>query len=530
MTGGTYTTAPSYRVVFSAGTVTVVPTVGGTMGCGSGVTVAPTFTLSGGSPVGGTQATVTPTLGTYIASVPVLSGGSGFISLPTLAVTDSEGTGAVLVAVMSGVSPGDVLSYTASWGWMTTAIGGAVSSPQPGSLTPASITNFSGQIEGPVGLLAGFPTKKTLKFGVNAESEPTSYESPGSLFANYAQRITGPANGHGWQISGATIPESMYTVDGIPTGWYPTYAADSTLSAIFYTPNATNPFDAKLSPSLVGTWTIVYDDPNVKTGNAAILGLTSLSSATITGPTTTILGTTVTMAYTVAADSAISWDIKLSVTYSQPGGEWTISNLWIIPPNNPISRANPLAIDANYRALVTSSKGAVPAVIRTMDACAYDAGYSNYIDASDLLAVSSFSWGGADPRASTWRPGSAGQPAAIGHDHLERLPALQHEPGRRDLCLVVAEHLFRGVGIDGHGRLRPLPDAARDRQRPVPGRRGHPGPGLCRDRAGHDPGRRPRAQERAVHRDRVGQRLPARSRLPAPRPWPRSRGSSSRCG
>ncbi len=103
MSGASYTgTAPSARVALSGTTLSVVPTVGGLLGCGSGVTAGPsTLSMSGGL---GSGATATATLTGGIAFLALTAGGSGYTS-GSVAVTISDsgsGTGATATATVSG--------------------------------------------------------------------------------------------------------------------------------------------------------------------------------------------------------------------------------------------------------------------------------------------------------------------------------------------------------------------------------------------------------------------------------------------
>ena len=87
-------TAQAIAVVSPTGTVVaVLPICAGLMGCGSGYSSGspPSVAISG---AGGTGATATATVSSYIESIPVISPGSGFTSLPTITISGGSGTGA----------------------------------------------------------------------------------------------------------------------------------------------------------------------------------------------------------------------------------------------------------------------------------------------------------------------------------------------------------------------------------------------------------------------------------------------------
>jgi methionine-rich copper-binding protein CopC len=117
-----------------------------------------------------------------------------------------------------------------------------------------------------------------------------------------------------------------------------------------------------------------------------------VASATLASgyPKTTISGTTVTIAYDFVFAGA--WDIVLRLTVSQPQGLWTISNLFVIPPNNTVSRTPALAMDDNVVAWLTSAGSHTPAAIRVMDSSADYGGASNFIDPSDIPPPTNFAW------------------------------------------------------------------------------------------------------------------------------------------
>ena len=147
---------------FSGGSVTgFVVFVPGT---GYSGTVTPT--VSGG---GGSGATFhAATISNVIAYIPVTSSNSNLTGPPAITITDGTGTGAVAVPVMSGIQPSDVVTYTASDGWLTTAAGLAPAAPSVYST--GSVANYVGQLEPALGGFLGFDLpagQKTFQLGYN---------------------------------------------------------------------------------------------------------------------------------------------------------------------------------------------------------------------------------------------------------------------------------------------------------------------------------------------------------------------------
>ena len=218
--------------------------------------------------------------------------------------------------------------------------------------------------------------------------------------------------------------------DGHPTSW--TNPTTSTISISVYDPTGSNGIDGFQSsngvPSLYGTWTLIYDDSQAGTANATTLSLStgnnanmafSQSSSTTSGNTTTI-----TYSQAQAKYNATNLSADLSLNVSQPTttnstGSWNISNLFIIPPNNPSATraslmANPLAMDANVRKWLVSSKNQTPAALRFMDANA-TSGISNYQLAADLPDPSWFAWGGVKvPSSFPYNSDGAGNNTSYG--------------------------------------------------------------------------------------------------------------------
>ena len=172
--GGAYTQQAWAWVKVVSGSVTsVVPLTGSSLAYGTGYSGTLTgVTLNGGS---GTGLTVSCTIGNYIQSAPVTNPGSELTAPPTFTITDGTGAGAAAVAVMSGPLSTDVLTYSASSGWLTTKVNstsGLLRLPRP----TAPVTNWVGQLEGPTGRMLGFTATPTMLVGGNVSTD-TDYES-----------------------------------------------------------------------------------------------------------------------------------------------------------------------------------------------------------------------------------------------------------------------------------------------------------------------------------------------------------------
>ena len=179
----------------------------------------------------GKSASVQPILSTYIASVPVTAGGSGYTSAPTISVSDPTGTGATFVPIMSGVSSGDTMTYRRPAGWITPSIGGL---PLGGvqAASGAHMDNWTGQREGASGGFAAFAQTPTMPAGVNVGEQPTNY----SLLA-----FTGKNRLHqggGWGTSGGG---SLSSSAGVPVSW--TLPATTVIQNSLYGPSGPNYLD-----------------------------------------------------------------------------------------------------------------------------------------------------------------------------------------------------------------------------------------------------------------------------------------------
>jgi hypothetical protein len=95
-----------------------------------------------------------------IATVPVISPGSGYTSAPTIAVSGTGGgSGAVVAPMMSGPGPGDVVTYSAPAGWLATAAGNVPAA------SGAPVANYAGMLDPWVA-----QAPRTMPIGMNITS------------------------------------------------------------------------------------------------------------------------------------------------------------------------------------------------------------------------------------------------------------------------------------------------------------------------------------------------------------------------
>jgi hypothetical protein len=394
----------------------------------------------------GPNASITCTIGNYVQSVPVMNGGSGFTSPPTITIHDTgSGTGAVAAPIMSGPLSSDVLTYSAASQWLTTALsfialGGNITSGSPTvtGMTTSSLSvgdtascpgfiplnttvaaiNSGSSITLSQNAIASTSSGATIYFGVplntaSASSAPMTNqvgvleESPGHLsgFRATPTMLLG-ANAPSQQSGAATVfmaknkmlcsaPWKMgsgatsLTFDSLwnPASWTP----GGTITASPYTGGAQFPF-------FMGVFTLQYDDAFYAGGApaATTVNLVSFdSTSNITLISHTVSGTTVTNTYNVSypASPPASYAPNLQVNLIAPSdGLYHLSNIWLFAPGNTIDRSNRYALDDNMVAFLTGPTGRGPAVMRFMDSINGFAGLSNWIDPSDIQNPNNASW------------------------------------------------------------------------------------------------------------------------------------------
>jgi hypothetical protein len=442
VSGGTSTVQATALVTVAGGrVVSAVPLTGGVLGYGSGYTVAP-GTQTIGTTDGGSGATLTCTVGNYIQSIPVIHSSSDFTSPPTITIHDTgSGTGAVAAPIMSGPLSSDVLTYSASGQWLTTALSftalaGNITSGSPtvtgmntsslsvgdtascsgfiplgatiatinsgSSITlsanatasgsqaiyfgvplntagasGAPMTNYVGTLEGPTGHLSGFTATPTMLLGANAPDQPSG--GPAVFMAKNKMLCA-----HPWAMGSGT---TSLTYDSL---WNPaTWTPGGTITAFVYGSGFPYPY-------FMGVWTLQYDDANAGTVNATAVSITAYqSTSNITLESHTVSGTTVTNTYNVAYPTSppSNYSPNLQVNLIAPSdGLYHLSNIWLFAPGNTIDRSDRYALDDNAVAFLTGPTGRGPASLRFMDSINNQGGMSNWIDPDDIQNPNNVSW------------------------------------------------------------------------------------------------------------------------------------------
>jgi hypothetical protein len=216
----------------------------------------------------GSAVSITPVVSNYIAYVPVTSGGSGYTGLPTLTVSDASGTGASLRAMMSGVSAGDTMTYSAPASWIApySSIPFPSTVPYGGlqAVTNASMANWTGQAEGATAGFGAFALPKTLLAGGNVGEQPVSLATPQYLVKNQLHRSGG------WSVNQQTTSTTVTrnTATGDLISW--TYPTTTVMGNTCYSVGlgGQNYLDSMGWPNQVGQWTWQHVDPNVNTSLA----------------------------------------------------------------------------------------------------------------------------------------------------------------------------------------------------------------------------------------------------------------------
>jgi len=353
---------------------------------GSGYT-APTVTATGcvfGAPVLSAGA---------ITSIPVVSSTSNHTAPPTITITDSTGSGAAAVAVMSGPGPTDTVLFSAAAGWIVTGAGNAPTA------VAAPVANYAGQLEPGIGGYLGFgmPATPSLEVGWNVSQPISNAGENYNISANWLHRGNNP-----WTGAFTSAP------DGLPL------TITGTASTPISNCNGSNQVDANNYPDQTGTWTLIADDaaPGLSlsmmtpawssNGNAVVtpLGTAGLVSAgTLSGG----VQTGRVWQWTVArSGSAISWNLSLGLQVNTPGASgtypFTLQNMWLYDPATTAaaapgypSRSNLYLPDETLvKWCTTPHSGA--ASLRFVDSTAGSGGLSNVVDPPDILSPTSFSW------------------------------------------------------------------------------------------------------------------------------------------
>jgi hypothetical protein len=394
-TGGTGTGARVLFTVSAGQIVAATPTVTTPQGYGLGYTLGDSLTVPT-SGAGGSGATVTANVSRYIQYVPVNSSNAGMTAAPTINVSDSTGTGAAIVPIMSGPANTDTVTFDAADAWLSTGLG------FPAATTAGSVGNYVGQDEPALGGIPAFnfpANQRTLQAGANGPIGSPFNFALLNFIKNRAHNIAGGS----WTSPGGTV---TVAADGTPSSWTGGYVYN-----YFNYNNPGNGVDSRASPGVPGTFTIQFTDPNASGANAMVCLVAVQYNDNLSGQDTlggspgagwnghastynrAVNGTTVTITYTVSRINSTNpdvWGVDLLIQFSNPLKQYTISNLTIVPPKRDNSAeslpSGPVDVHDNFTALCTTPNGKHPACIRTL------LWNSNYVEPADLPNVTDFSW------------------------------------------------------------------------------------------------------------------------------------------
>jgi hypothetical protein len=245
----------------------VAPVCGGPMGSGvgytgttlNGVSLPGSGAFSGvtgvwqNTPVAGSGLTVNCVIGNYPIPPLVTDPGTDFVSPPSFAITDTggSGTGATCVPVMTGPAPTDVLTVTAPAGLFTCTVPAPSVPPATNGgpsppLTNAPVTNFAGQLEGPVGHAPGFTGQPTMQFGAQIQISPTAFFSNVYLTAKNKLKGADP-----WQMGFNCTAVALDPATYYPAFWTP----NSWVISVVYGFGTSGP-----QAEYTGQWGFQYDD------------------------------------------------------------------------------------------------------------------------------------------------------------------------------------------------------------------------------------------------------------------------------
>jgi hypothetical protein len=325
-----------------------------------------------------------------IVSIPVTSSTGTHAAPPVVTITDSSGTGASAVAMMSGPSSSDVVTYTGSAGWLVTSGGSAP------AVTNGTVANYAGQPEPGIGGYLGFyvpPIDRSLEVGFGIDLPTSASYYTYNLSANWLHR-----GGNAWTNAVTS------TFDGHPI------TITGTASVIFSNPNIGNGVDSQNYPTMDGVWTLVADEAAPGLSLTDMVPTITGSNCTGTGAGTLVAAGTLTSGVLVGrtwqwtiARTGGAWNLDLSLNVSTPGSvgtyPYTLSNEFLFsPPASAAaapgypSRANANLPDQSITNWLTTPNNRYAASLRFMDATAGFGGQSNVVDVADLRNASDFSW------------------------------------------------------------------------------------------------------------------------------------------
>jgi hypothetical protein len=336
------------------------------------------------SPIAGGGLIVTATIGHYIQSAPVTSGGSGLLAPPTVTITDSTGAGAAMVPVMTGPLATDVVTHSEPAGWALVTVNGIGGLSAPPA-TNAAMTNSVGVLEGPIGHTQGFNYTPSMAGGGNIGLNPISQFRPNYYTGKNKLKAADP-----WQPGAGTLVSQM-VLDG--NHYMASWTPGGTVTSEFFNWVNGNLGFTDVIPG--GSWVLQYDDDFYGGfgGAPANVSLSNVNSvgATLTLTSTVVTGGVVTKTYTVAFTPNVGENLVLTlVMVAGSDGLVHAHNPWVFAPNNTIDRSKPYATDDVVVANLTNN-GIGPGVLRFMDA--WGGPYTpQVIDVSDILLPTDYSW------------------------------------------------------------------------------------------------------------------------------------------
>ena len=364
---------------------------------GSGYALPLTASVSGG---GGSGCTLgIPVLtGGAITSIAVTTPGSGYTSPPEIVISGYFGSGASAVAVMGGVQPADVVTYSAADSWIIAASGPAPAAPS--AYTTTSVANYAGELEPALGGYLPFDlpaNQRTMPVGPQLAWPSSQYYMNYNACTNWIHRTQNP-----WTNAVTSTP------DGHPI------TITGTASSVFDQPSTATGIDGHGYPNETGVWTFIADDTNPS--NPMQAGLTSSQyNATISpsGLGAPVYGGTLigglqvgrVWQWTVTRSSTTEWCQGLTINVGIPGAagtyNYTLQNEALFSPLTTAaaspaypSRANLLGPDQAIINWMTTPSGRYPASMRFVEATTGIGGQAPIVDADDLLSPTDFIWSG----------------------------------------------------------------------------------------------------------------------------------------
>ncbi|MHB8474480.1 MAG: pilus assembly protein, partial [Gammaproteobacteria bacterium] len=283
---------------------------------GSGYISAPTVSISGG---GGSGATATATVsGGVVTSISVTAGGTGYTSTPTLTFSGGGGTG---VSATATLAPGNDMGYTFSQP--------TIAKMQDGSWAAIFGNGYNSVNERPVlyivNAVTGVLIKKiilnTTTGGSNGLSTPAVLDTNGDYVADYI--YAGDLQGNMWKIDvSASSPStwgSFYNGGGTPKPLFK--ATDGTTSTTVVQPITERP-EIGDQPTGLGGYMVYFGTGRYVAANDNAPGSSPIqtfygvwdqntsSSASVSGSATAAVSRTRLLAQTISANTVGSTTVR----------------------------------------------------------------------------------------------------------------------------------------------------------------------------------------------------------------------------